>query len=159
MLLVGLAAWPVTLLAQAVFTMTGGMPVRLEINVACLVSASDLDFGNYNPNQPAPAQGTATITLRCSPGITAEIALDGGTTPGSTRSRKMSQESGTDRLDYDLYQDPARAVPWGDRPGRDTLEVTTTGQVDTVTVYGAIPGGQRPRDGSYSDTIGVTLLY
>ncbi len=135
------------------------MPVRAEIVMACLVSASDLDFGAYNPNQTAPAQGMTTITLRCSPGITAEIALDQGTSPGNTRNRRLSQESGTDRLRYDLYQDARRTVHWGDRSGGDTLEVTTTGTVDTVTVYGEIPDGQRARQGTYSDTITVTLLY
>jgi spore coat protein U-like protein len=42
----------------------------------------------------------------------------------------------------------------------DTLEVeATTGAPQTVPVYGQIPGGQRVRDGIYSDTITVRVLF
>ena len=64
-----------------------------------------------------------------------------------------------DRLDYDLFQDPGRTIHWGDRSGMDTLEVLTTGAPQTVPVYGQIPGGQRVRDGIYSDMITVRVLF
>ena len=80
--------------------------------------------------------------------------------PSGTRPvARCRQDSGTDRMDYDLYQDPGRTIHWGDRSGRDTLEVLATGAPQTVPIYGQIPAGQRVRDGTYSDTITITVLY
>jgi spore coat protein U-like protein len=155
-----LAALPAISGAQATYTATAGMPVRMEIVASCAVSASDLNFGAYASNQTAPVQGQTAIQLLCGAGSTAEVSLDEGLRPGSNTSRRrMGQDSGTDRLEYDLFQDAARTIHWGDRSGRDTVEVETTGGPQTLPVYGEVPGGQRVRDGSYSDTITVVVTY
>src|SRR5688572_25395349 len=155
-----LAAFPATSGGQATYTATAGMPVRMEIVASCSVSASDLNFGAYASNQNAPVQGQTAIQLLCGTGTLAELSLDAGTGPGgSTSRRRMEQEAGRDRLDYDLFQDPGRTIHWGDRSGVDTLEVQTTGSALTIPVYGQIPGGQRVRDGTYSDTITVQVTY
>jgi len=134
--------------------------VTIEIVQSCSVSASDLNFGNYASNQPTPALGQTTIQLTCGVGVTAELSLDNGAASGgSTNRRRMTHGSGNDRLDYDLYQDPGRTIHWGDRSGRDTLEVLTTGAQQTVPIYGEIPAGQRIRDGNYSDMITLTVHY
>ena len=136
------------------------MPVRIELVANCTVSAADLSFGAYASNSPAPVQGQTSIQLLCGPGAVAEVSLDAGTGPGGNTSRRsMEQDAGGTRLDYDLFQDPARTIHWGDRSGVDTLEVQTTGAPQTVPVYGRIPGGQRVREGTYSDTITVRVLY
>ena len=154
-----LAALPATSGAQT-FTATAGMPVRMEIVASCFVSAADLDFGAFVSNQSIPLQGQTAIQLLCGAGTTAEVSLDEGLRPGANTSRRrMEQDSGTDRLDYDLFQDPARTIHWGDRSGRDTLEVQTTGAPQTLPVYGQVPGGQRVRDGVYSDTITVRVMF
>ena len=89
-----------------------------------------------------------------------EICLDAGTGAlGNTSRRQMSQDSGTDRMDYDRYQDPGRTVHWGDKSGSDTVEVETTGAVMTVPVYGRIASGQKVRDGTYNDVITVQVHY
>ena len=155
-----LAALPATARAQAQLTATAGMPVGIEIVTACTVSVADLDFGSYASNSPTPVQGQTTIQLRCGVGGTAELLLNEGSGPGGTTSRRrLEQDSGTDRLDYDLYQDPGRTIHWGDRSGRDTLEVETTGAQQSIPIYGQIPAGQRARDGTYSDTITITVHY
>jgi len=146
--------------AQTNLTATAIMPVRMEIVAACLVSVSDLDFGAYASNSTIAVLGQTTIELSCGSGTTAEIALDGGTGPGgNTSRRRLQQDSGNDRLDYDLFQDPGRTTHWGDRSGVDTKEVQTTGQPQTVPIYGEIPARQRARGGTYSDMITVTVHY
>jgi spore coat protein U-like protein len=153
-------ALPAASSAQATYTATAGMPVRIEILASCTISASDLDFGAYAPTSQAPVQGQTAIQLICGAATTAELSLDAGTGPGgSTSRRRMEQEAGKDRLDYDLYQDAGRTVHWGDRSGVDTLEVQTTGVPLTIPVYGQMPGGQRARAGTYSDTITVRVIY
>ena len=155
-----LAVLPASAGAQATYTATAGMPVRIEIAASCAVSASDLNFGAYASNQNTPVQGQTAIQLLCGAGTLAEVSLDAGAGPGRNTSRRsMEQEAGRDQLDYDLYQDPGRTIHWGDRSGRDTLEVQTTGVPLTIPVYGQIPGGQRVRDGTYSDTITVQVTY
>jgi spore coat protein U-like protein len=142
------------------FTVTSGMPVRIEIITACTISASDLDFGPYHSSLTAPVLGQSTIELNCGAGVVTELSLDGGTGPGgNTSRRKLSMESGIDRLDYNLYQDAGRTIHWGDKSGRDTREVITTGLPQTIPVYGEIPAGQRARDGTYSDVITVTVQF
>jgi len=136
------------------------MPVRIELTAFCSVSAADLDFGAYASNSAAPAQGQTAIQLQCSGGTAADVSLDAGTgTGGNTSRRKLEHERGLGQLDYDLFQDPGRTVHWGDRSGVDTLEVQATGLPQTVPVYGQIPGGQRVRDGIYSDMITVRVHF
>ena len=155
-----LAAGPATSRAQATYTATAGMPVRMEIVASCAVSAADLNFGAYASNSPAPVQGQTAIQLLCGAATTAEVSLDEGSGAGAaTTNRRMEADAGSGRLDYNLYQDAARTIHWGDRSGRDTLEVQTTGAPLTIPVYGQIPGGQRAREGTYSDTITVRVLY
>jgi spore coat protein U-like protein len=146
--------------AQTNLTATAIMPVRMEIVASCLVSVSDLDFGAYASNSTTAALGQTTIELQCGAETTAEIALDAGT--GSTRNtsrRRLQQDSGSDRLDYDLFQDAGRTIHWGDKSGSDTKEVLTTGAPQTVPIYGEILARQRARDGTYSDMITVTVQY
>ena len=136
------------------------MVVRIEITANCIVSASDLDFGAYASNSNTPSLGQSAIQLQCSPGAVVELSLDAGLGPGSNTSRRrLAQDSGIDRLDYELFQDSARTLHWGDRSGVDTREVATTGAPQSVPVYGEIPAGQRARDGTYSDTITVRVLF
>src|SRR6185436_2216501 len=125
--LLALAAMPATCRAQ-IYNEVGAMPVRMEIVASCAVTATDLNFGTYSPRSQAPLQGQSTIDLVCGAPVTAEVSLDAGSGPGATTSnRRMEQDVGSDRLDYDLYQDPARTIHWGDRSGRNTLEVQMTG--------------------------------
>ena len=161
MLVVGLALATLPAASRAqIYNATTVMPVRIEITASCTVSAVDLDFGVYASNSPTPVQGLTTIQLLCGADITAEVGLDAGSGAGaSTSNRRMEADAGSGRLDYDLYQDAARTIHWGDRSGRDTLEVQSAGAPLTVTVYGKIPAGQRALEGTYSDTITVRVLY
>jgi spore coat protein U-like protein len=158
-LVLALAAMPAAVRAQ-VYTTTSAMPVRIELVGVCTLSASDLNFGAYVSNSPAPVLGQTTIQLQCSADNVADIHLDAGTGPGaSTTNRRMEGSGAVGRINYGLYQDPGRTVHWGDRSGRDTLEVVTTGELQSIPIYGQIPAGQREQDGEYFDTITIRVLY
>ena len=152
-----LAALPATVRAQ-IYNTTAVMPVRTELVAACTVSADDLDFGAYASNSTTPVQGQTAIHLLCGAGSTAVVGLDPGGAPGGTRNRRMQQDSGRGTLNYGLFQDPGRTIHWGDG-AQDSLEVQTTGGQQTIPIYGQIPAGQRALDGTYSDTITITVLY
>ena len=157
--LLALAAMSPTVLAQ-IYTTTGAMPVRIELVAACTVSAADLNFGAYASNSATPVLGQTTISLNCGIGQTAELSLDAGTGAGaSTTNRRMEGSGVVGRITYGLYQDPGRTIHWGDRSGRDTLEVVTTGVVQSIPIYGQIPAGQREQSGTYTDTITLRVMY
>ena len=157
---VSLALTAIPTAAQTTLTATAVMPVRMEIVVSCQVSVSDLDFGSYASGSTAPVLAQTDIQLYCGAGATAEIALDAGKgLGGNTSRRKLAQDRGIDRMEYDLYQDAGRTLHWGDRSGSDTKEVLTTGEPQTIPIYGEIPASQRVRDGTYSDLITVSVYY
>ena len=136
------------------------MPITIEIIQSCVVSAADLNFGAIAANSATPVLGQTSIELTCGTGVTAEIALDAGTSPGNNTSRRqMLRDAGVGRLDYDLFQDAGRTIHWGDRSGRDTLELLFEGTLRVVPIYGQIPAGQRVPEGNYSDMITVTVNY
>jgi len=146
--------------AQTVFTSSSVMPVRMEVLTACVVHVSDLNFGNYTSNSTTPVLGQTSIQLSCAPGTNAEIFLDNGASPGgNTGRRNLRQESGNDRMDYDLFQDAGRTIHWGDRSGVDTFEVFVEEGARVIPIYGEIPGGQRVREGTYGDVITISVHY
>jgi spore coat protein U-like protein len=61
-----------------------------------------------------------------------------------------------DYLSYNLFQDPARTIDWGDT-GTTRRDAIGTGTAQTYTVYGHLPGGQVVRVGAYVDTVRVTV--
>ena len=144
--------------ADQMFTATAVMPVTIEIAASCIVSAADLDFGAYAAASGAPARGQSVIQLQCTSGLTVDVGLDAGTAPGATTSNRRLV-SGSDLLNYGLYQDAARNLNWGDTTGVDTLELQATGTLQTVPVYGEIPAGQQVPAGTYGDMITVRLHF
>lgn len=155
-----LATGPATPAQTPPLTSNSVMPVTMEVVASCQVSASDLDFGAYRPDSPEAGRGQTVIQLTCAADLTVELLLDAGMgAAGNTRRRQMTQDSGPDRMDYDLFQDPGRRTHWGDKSGRDALELVTTGAPQVVTVYGEIPAKQRVRQGTYSDVITVQAVF
>jgi len=158
---VSIALWGISATSWAqTFTADSAMPVKIEIIQACTISATDLDFGQYNLSSPSPALGQTQIRVTCGAGVVVELSLDNGLAPGpNTSRRRMRQDAGNDRLNYGLFQDAGRTMHWGDKPGVDTREMVTTGYPQTVPIYGEIPAGQRANDGTYSDEITVRLQF
>ena len=117
------------------------------VRAACTSIAvrSPLPFGVYTG---VALSSTTTITVRCSKGFAYEVALGRGN--GASGSARM-MESGANGLRYGLYQDAARATPWGDDAGVDTVGGTGTGADQTYTVYGVLPANQRVAPGRYAD--------
>lgn len=140
---------------------------RSNANILCGLSITPLQFGEYLPFSGAPSDFTATIIVTCtSSGLTAEpwegtIALIGA---GPAGGRQLRQ--GSHPLDYRLYLDPARTLPWGDGSGEGAV-LSVSGMVgpatpyrQSIVVYGRIPGLQTSATvGRYSDQITALLDY
>jgi len=132
--------------------------VTAAVAQACIVIATPLAFGIYDPTSATPTDGTATVAVTCTTGTTYAVGLSAGAGTGATTTvRKMT--FGSDTLNYALYSNAARSTNWGNAVGTDTVAGTATGLLTNHTVYGRIPAAQTVPLGAYVDTIAVTVTY
>ncbi|RLJ63717.1 Csu type fimbrial protein [Sulfurisoma sediminicola] len=134
---------------------------------SCTMAISPVAFGGYDVFSATARDSSGTILVTCAraggPNPTVTIAIGPGMYGGSTSTRKMKQGSGSDLLSYNLFQDAARTVLWGQIVGTDAfrqgLSVPNNGSAQlSVTVYGRIPAGQNVNVGTYSDSVVVSVL-
>lgn len=132
--------------------------VSATVLSTCLVAATPLAFGNYDPTSGSPLDAANTVTATCTTGTPYNIGLDAGTDTGATvASRKMAY--GANLLNYSLYQETGRTTVWGNTIGTDTVSATAGATPTGHTVYGRVFSGQNVPAGLYADTINVTLTY
>lgn len=144
-------------------TSTTTFNVTASVASACIISASTLGFGNYNPTLGAALNGSSTVTVTCTTGTTYNVGLDQGTGTGATvTTRFMTRVSGgTQVIAYSLYQNNARTTVWGNTIGTNTVTGTGTGVAQPLTVFGQI-FASNPTTlpvASYLDTITATVTY
>src|SRR5690554_1287146 len=140
-------------------TTTTTFKVTATVAASCLVSATDLNFGAYDPLVGA-LDGTSTITATCTAQTPYEIGLSAGTGTPATTTRAMTGNDGAStRLDYELYSDTTRSAIWGAPGGATVAQSALTGGALNYTVYGRIPASQYVPAANYADTVTVTVTY
>jgi len=148
--LVGTAAMRVS--AQSA---TASLTVSANVTKNCTISTAPINFGAYDPvaaNAATPLDGIGTITVTCTKGAAAKVALNAGSNAqGSTR--RMST-SATEFLTYEIYQDAARTTVWGDGDN-NSLDVPAAPNRNprTFTAYGRVAAAQDATVGTYTDTV------
>lgn len=144
-------------------TKTDTFKVNANVQANCIVSATNLNFGNYRG--VAARDGTSDVVVRCTKDAGYTLALSAGSSTDYA-ARTMSDTVSGGTLEYNLYTDVTYADIWGN--GTDSSTVTGTGDgmasgsAITHTVYGLLPdnaNNQAAPAGSYSDTITVTVEY
>lgn len=140
-------------------TSSATFTVNANVLAVCSVSATNLNFGDYNAVVGSANNATSALSVTCTNGQGYTIALDAGTSSGAAvNARKMT--SGVHTLNYGLYTNSGRSTIWGDGTlSTATVAGTGNGSAQSVTVYAQLPTGQHVADGSYADTITVTLTY
>lgn len=139
-------------------TATTTFDVQITIEAECLIeSASDLDFGTAGVID-ANVDETSTIAVQCTDGTPYTVGLGPGLGGGTIDERVMTGPGGA-TVDYNLYQDPARTVVWGEAIGTNTVAGTGDGAIQNLTVYGRVPPQETPAAGTYTDTVTVTVSY
>jgi spore coat protein U-like protein len=141
-------------LALAAFLLIACGARQAAAQTYCTSYTSGLAFGNYNPT--ADLSVTATVTVQCSSGNKFYIGLDAGTGTGATTATRI-MHSGTNLLNYQLFQDSAHTINWGNNPPTDTVNGTGDGTAHGFTVYAIVPAGQFKPPGSYVDTIHANI--
>src|SRR5215813_5503486 len=131
--------------------------------ISCGFTITNLNFGTVDLTLNTTIDSTATLSANCTgdAGTVVRVcpninAGSGGTTTGSPRVML----SGSDKLNFDLYQDSARTVVWGSylwaysSYTAPTIDITLNGGgagSATATIYGRIGSGQQALPpGSYS---------
>ncbi|HEY6095637.1 MAG TPA: spore coat U domain-containing protein [Gallionellaceae bacterium] len=134
-------------------TDTATFHVTATVDPVCTVSSGgDLEFGMYAGSR---LDATTTVKVTCTLGEPYTVALNNGLHFDGTH-RRMEKIAASDHLQYDLYSDAGRTTAWNTT---STVPGTGTGLVQSLDVYGRIPGGQILPLGDYSDTITVTVNY
>jgi spore coat protein U domain-containing protein, fimbrial subunit CupE1/2/3/6 len=130
-------------------------------HAACTISATGVNFGNYDVYTTSPDDSTATITYRCGNSdnhIT--VTLSRGSS-GTFSPRRMTKAGG-EQLAYNVYTDATRTTIWGDGTGGTSiysLNNPPNGLDVVLTVYGQIPASQDVSVGSYTDTLVATINF
>ncbi|WP_407712583.1 Csu type fimbrial protein [Citrobacter koseri] len=142
----------------------GGGDINYFLNMSATLqdtcqihSVTDLDFGEHTHNISTPLSSSSVLTLQCPSGTTWSLALDNGMS-AQDGIRYMTNEQG-DKVAYSLCRDAACTLPWGNKPGADTLTGIGHGAPATVQIYGRVPAQTASSPGHYRDTVIVTLTY
>lgn len=134
----------------------------------CSITNSSIAFGTLNVLTGTSADATATFRISCSELIAItipyEITLSTGVS-GNYSTRKMA--SGANRLDYNIYVDPARTSIFGNGTngtstitGQFVLVLLNLNQSRDYTIYGRVNGNQQTAAaGAYSEALTMTVNY
>ena len=142
-------------------TVTGSLPVTATVISNCAIGTiATVAFGNYDPTSATANNNQGSINVICTNGTTYNIGLNPGTFAGATvTTRRMTGTPPGTPLSYSLFRDAGRTLNWGQTIGTDTLALTGTGATQTSTVYGQIPALQVVTNGSYNDTVTITVTF
>ncbi|PHP64587.1 spore coat protein U [Zhengella mangrovi] len=138
-------------------TATGSFTSQIVITSTCAVQTTNtLDFGSQGL-LTSNVDVTANFDIQCTAGTAYSIGLNAGTTTGgSTTTRKMT--NGSDTIDYEMFSDPGRTTNWGNTAG-EVVTGTGTGSTETKTIFGRVPPQTTPGQGTYTDSVTITITY
>lgn len=137
--------------AEAAFATPVNVAVSASVAANCVLTAGSIAFGAYDPlvaNDTADLDQSGTFTIRCVKGVAANVGLGDGLYVG----RRMSN-GGTERLDYELYQNAGRTTVWTDTGAGRLTYTAANKSASTLTIYGRVAAGQDVAAGSYVDTV------
>ncbi|MDX6807412.1 spore coat U domain-containing protein [Terrihabitans rhizophilus] len=166
-----MTTWLRTFLLVPLFMMAALSMASAQNCNAQTTITSPISFSATNILSGAAINTSGTLSIRCTGllGLTQVCvsfpAGSGGTVGGT---RQMTREGGTEKLQYRLYQDTARTIPWGSVsdtqlgtvPGNTVLLVLGGGGTATRPIYGQILANQQTVPaGTYSETISTSINF
>jgi spore coat protein U-like protein len=159
--MIGLAASRLVMAQQGGGDASANMQVTANVIRKCTISAQPMNFGNYDPvqaNATAPLDGQAVITVACTKGTTVNLSMDGGSNEQG-QTRRMSGGPAT-FLQYEVYKDASRTEVWGET-GNQVYDggVAPSRDPRQFIAYGRVPGGQDVPEGTFQDTVLVTVDF
>jgi spore coat protein U-like protein len=154
---------------------TATVTIHATVAPTCSISATSLEFNNYDPTSTTDKTGTGTVTLTCVKGSQPTISLTAGLNPNGAQ-RRMINAVTSDFLNYDLFKPTAanpaidlpntacvgtENQPWGlDVPSRLHPPIAPTADPLTYNICGVIPKGQSTvGTGDYNDTVTAEINF
>jgi spore coat protein U-like protein len=139
---------------------TGSFPfvasVIVEASCHPVFSVQNVSFGTQGILS-TNIDATAIIAPQCTNTTPYQIGLDNGQN-ATGNTRRMHNGAGK-YVSYELYRDAARSQRWGGTLNSDTLADIGTGSAQAQSVYARTAPQITPPQGSYSDTVTVTIYY
>lgn len=151
----------------------GDVDVLLEIGQGCAINGvvnagagvnkfGTVDFGEQSnlalfvDAESTRSGGAGGLELTCNTNLAYAVSLDDGV--NAQAGQRRVTRGGLDFVRYELYQDAARSVRWGQGPQARAL--TGTGAAQPLTIYGRVLAGQAtPAAGNYIDTVRMTISW
>ena len=154
-------------------TLSGQIGVQVTISEGCTVGNNNssgtvnqwgsIDFGTYADlsniinGTVLGSNGTDTVTVTCTSGLSPTLKLDGGV--NETKSLR-AMISGSTTIPYRLYSDSSYSA---EIPVDGSIALTANGTAQNIPIYGRIiPADQSssaPTAGTYTDTVTATLSW
>ncbi len=136
-------------------------PAAAKAGLSCSASTSPVNFGSVLQTETGTYDGVGTITVTCSGSQGAPIAACIDIPPGDVNGANQRLISlGSATIAMQLFQDPARSIPWGSAWGALPSPLQRTGDGPmTATVYARLYTQSGAVQGLYSAnyTINATI--
>ncbi|MBI4475967.1 MAG: spore coat protein U domain-containing protein [Acidobacteria bacterium] len=128
----------------------------------CTISTAAIAFGSYDPvvtHASTALDSTGTVTIACTKGANTTIEL--GLGANASGSQRRMKDSGTNYLNYELYQPDGFTTVWGllSAGNAYTPAAAPSKAARSFTVNGRVAAGQDVPAGSYSDTVVATVNF
>ena len=146
-------------LSSASFATT--FDVKTTVMGACTLTATDMDFGNYDTTAESPNDAQSVINHTCTAGTSASIAISQGSLGDSASTDAVpirGMTNGANTLAYSLSTSVGGEVEWGNTKAEGEAFVSDGTSTD-IDVYGRIAAGLAVYAGDYSDNLTVTVEY
>lgn len=158
--------------AQAQTTITGLIEATIELVDSCIVNDDQdpdgtvwgtLDFGThptlfFEADAEVLANGSG-ISVLCAPGIQPTFTLVEGQNDAESGDANHAMALNTNYVPYTIYTDTGRttALPPSGTIGLDEFDDPPVAQ--TINLYGRAFGADGLTEGTYTDTLTVTLSF
>jgi spore coat protein U-like protein len=147
-------------------TVTGSLPVQMQITASCTIGATSLTFATTAGTSLVSTQVTQTgsISVTCTNTAPYSIGLDNGQNASASQRRMIN---GANYLSYNIYVDAAHTNAWTTATSNSACTTanscylgTGNGSAQTVSVYGVVPTvATAPTSGTYNDSVTITVTY
>ncbi|MPM43681.1 hypothetical protein SDC9_90358 [bioreactor metagenome] len=140
---------------------SGHFPFTVIANVPAYCSITSTNTMAFEPVAgfgDSARDASTIIGVRCTATTAYKINLTPSNNNANGQGALKLTSGGTDSVAYQLYQDAARTISWGNRPGNNRSGVGT-GQIQDIPVYGRVPANLDATPGNYSDSVQVTVTY
>jgi spore coat protein U-like protein len=131
---------------------TSAFTVTATVARTCTVSANNVTLPPYDSTGGTTSEGTTTVNVACTRRTPYSVTL------ASTGNLwQLSPPSGSDRLDYQIFSEASHTTRWNEITA---VSGTGAGHVPNQHVaYFRVPASQDAGEGTYTDTVTMTVSY